>query len=384
MANILLTGATGLLGRYLLKDLLQAGHQVAAVVRPSRRSDPEVRVEAAMRVWESQLGKSLPRPMVLGGDINSPDLGLDGRQIRWAAENCDTIIHNAASLSFVSTGRESEPWVSNVDGTRNVLEFCEQASIRNFFHVSTAYVAGKRTGIVRESELDEGQEFANPYEESKVEAEKMVRDAKFLDSLTVFRPAIIVGDSQTGMTFTYHNFYVVLQLCYTLARSMGKVDLTGKVSSPGVQVNVDGHECKNLVPVDWVSQVMSQIVSDPALHGETYHLAPRVPVSSRLIRDVIEEVVGVYGLGFSGADSTMGTDNEIEEVFFKHMEVYHSYWKDDPIFDASNTRAACPDLPCPHVDREMLLRLARVAIERSFNWRDPKVEARPELVPSLN
>jgi hypothetical protein len=72
--------------------------------------------------------------------------------------------------------------------------------------------------------------------------------------------------------------------------------------------------------------------------------------------------------------------HEAEELFFKHMEVYHSYWKDDPEFDASQTMAAVPHLPCPHVDREMLIRLAQAAIERRFNWRDPKIEPAAEPV----
>ncbi|WP_437205060.1 SDR family oxidoreductase [Planctomicrobium sp. SH664] len=384
MGHILVTGATGLLGRYLMRDLILRGQKLAVLVRPSRRSDPQTRIEAAMRVWESQLQQELPRPVVLTGDINSPDLGLDGRQIQWAAENCDTVLHNAASLSFVSTGRDSEPWVSNVNGMKTVLEFCQQAGIDNFHHVSTAYVAGKRHGLVYENELNVGQEFANPYEESKVEAEELVRNAKFLKSLTVFRPAIIVGDSNSGLTFTFHNFYVSLQLAYTLALSMGQEDFTGKIVSDKFQINVDGYERKNLVPVDWVSEVMSTIVSDPSLHGKTYHLTPRVPVTARLIRDVLEEVVGLYGLRFCGAGGTMGSNSEIEELFVKHMEVYLSYWKDDPEFDATNTLAAVPHLPCPHVDRQMLIRLAKAAIDRNFNWRDPKVE-RPakELVGTL-
>jgi hypothetical protein len=141
---------------------------------------------------------------------------------------------------------------------------------------------------------------------------------------------------------------------------------------------VDGHERKNLVPVDWVSQVMARIITNPEFHGQTYHLTPRVPITVRLIRDVMEEVVGMYGLSFSGADGSMGIDQESEQIFLKHMEVYHSYWKDDPEFDSTNTQRAVPELLCPIVDRQMLIRLARVAIERSFNWRDPKVEATPQ------
>ncbi|HWL08877.1 MAG TPA: SDR family oxidoreductase [Planctomicrobium sp.] len=387
MSHILLTGATGLLGRYLMRDLLSRDVPLAVLVRPSRRNDPHVRIEAAMRVWEKLLQRSLPRPKVLCGDINSPDLGLTGPELRWAAENCGSILHNAASLSFVSTGRHSEPWRSNVGGTQNVLEFCEQAGIENFNHVSTAYVAGKRTGRVYETELDVGQEFANPYEASKVEAEQMVRGSKFLKTVTVFRPAIIVGDSQSGLTFTYHNFYAMLQLSSTLSQSMAEMDFTGKLPGGTFQINVDGNERKNLVPVDWVSEAMSRILTTPSLHGQTYHLTPRVPITVRLMRDILEEVVGMYGVKFSGSNSSMGGigGEEVEQLFYKHMEVYHSYWKDDPEFDSTNTIQALPDLPCPLIDRKMLTHLSRVALQHGFNWRDPKVEptyARPELVAS--
>lgn len=375
MGHLLVTGATGLLGRFLMKDLLTRDVPLAVLVRPSRRSDPHARIEAAMRVWDAELGRDLPRPVVLCGDITAADLNLTGPELRWAAENCDSLLHNAASLSFVSTGKDSEPWRSNVGGTRNVLDFCRDSGIEKFFQVSTAYVAGKRTGTVYESELNVGQEFANPYEESKVAAEEMVRAAEFLKSVTVFRPAIIVGDSRKGMTFTYHNYYVMLQLCHTLVTGMTVPNYTGKYEAPGFSINVDGHERKNLVPVDWVSEAMATIVSSPELHNQIYHLTPRVPVTARLMRDIMEEVVGLYGIRFIGAHEQMGLPGAgPEEIFYQQMEVYHSYWKDDPVFDASNTLRALPHLPCPHVDREMLARLSRVAIERRFNWRDPKVE----------
>lgn len=382
MDHILLTGATGLLGRYLMRDLLARGVNLAVLVRPSRKNGAETRIEAAMRVWEELEGRSFPRPVVLGGDINRPDLGLSGPEIKWVAENCSSIIHNAASLSFVSTGRDSEPWKSNVDGTATVLEFCQQANIREFHHVSTAYVAGLRQGLILENELNVGQQFANPYEESKVMAEEMVRSCPAIDSLTVFRPAIIIGDSKTGLTFTYHNYYAALQLAYTIGHSMAHRHFVGKIDGGRVHLNANGHERKNLVPVDWVSEVMSTIITNPSLHGQTYHLTPRLPISTRLMRDVIEEVVGSFGLRLETSRDHQVERSELEEIFFKHMEVYESYWKDDPEFDSTNTQRAVPHLPCPHVDRPMLLHLSRVAIENGFNWRDPKVEA-AKLSPVL-
>lgn len=381
MEHLLLTGATGLLGRYLMKDLLTSGRQLAVLVRPSRKFDAETRVEAAMRVWDDLLGYEIPRPVVLSGDINKPDLGLSSNEIKWTAENCRSIIHNAASLSFVSTGRDSEPWRSNVDGTSRVLEFCQQAGINEFFHVSTAYVAGLRQGRIYETELNEGQEFGNPYEESKVMAEEMVRGSSFIDSLTVFRPAIILGDSQTGLTFTYHNFYAVLQLALTIGHSMAERHFSGKIDGTVFHLNATGSERKNFVPVDWVSEAMKEIVNDSSLHGQTYHLTPRVPITTRLLKDIMEEVVGSFGLGIGSNTQKASERTELEEVFFKHMEVYESYWKDDPEYDSSNTQNAVPHLPCPHVDRDMLIRMSAAAMEKGFNWRDPKVE-KAHLAPA--
>jgi nucleoside-diphosphate-sugar epimerase len=100
------------------------------------------------------------------------------------------VLHNAASLTFRGTDPACEPWRTNVEGTRHVLDVCRQAGIRHFHHVSTAYVCGLRDGIVREDELEVGQDFGNDYERSKVAAERLVRGADHLETVTVFRPSM--------------------------------------------------------------------------------------------------------------------------------------------------------------------------------------------------
>ncbi len=374
MGYLLLTGATGLLGRYLMRDLLSAGVQLAVLVRRSRRKTPGARVEAAIRSWEEIEGRTFERPVVLEGDITQPDFGLTPDQTKWAAENVDSILHNAASLSFVSTGRHAEPWRSNVDGTKNTLEFCRQANIRKMFQVSTAYVAGIRDGRVYEHELRMGQEFANPYEESKVEAEELVRDCKHLESVTVFRPAIIIGDSRSGITFTYHNYYVMLELAHKLTEQLGAKDFTGRGMANYINLDAKGEWSKNLVPVDWVSAVMSHIVTHPEHHGQTYHLTPRLPISVRLMRDVIEQVNNLYGINFGKPVKIENNQSLALELFQSHSEVYASYWRTDSIFDSTNTQKAAPHLVCPHVDRDMLVRLSEAAIENNFGWKDPAIE----------
>ena len=351
MSYHLLTGATGLLGNYVLRDLLLHQFPVAVVVRPNRKQSARQRIESMLCQWDRHLGKSLPRPVVMEGDIAQPDLGLDAVNIRWAAEYCSAVIHNAASLTFHSTSNEGEPWRSNIEGTRNVLEFCRNTGIRKYHHVSTAYVAGLRQGRVLESELDVGQEFSNDYECSKLRSERLVREADFLDEPTIFRPGIIIGDSQTGMTTTYHGYYAALQLVNTIVRAMPPNE-TGLVGGEQNRMTLTGEETKYLVPVDWVAAIMSHVITHGMWHGRTYHLTPKHPVTVRLIRDVLEQSTGFYGATFCGPGSQPEGASESEKLFYEHIRVYNSYWKMDPEFDTTNTELACPQLPCPEDNRE--------------------------------
>ncbi|WP_339911566.1 SDR family oxidoreductase [Symmachiella dynata] len=373
MSYQLLTGATGLLGRYLIRDLMQADVPLAVLVRPTRKASVRQRVEQMMAFWEERLGHAMPRPVVLEGDISQENLGLDDRSVKWVEEHCTGMIHNAASLTFHSTGPESEPWRSNIQGVRHVLDLCEKTGIRQFLHMSTAYVCGLREGRVLETELDVGQERGNDYEMSKIDAEKMVHAASFIDDLTICRPAIIVGDSQTGYTSTYHGFYAALQLAYTLVRSM-EPDDTGRVRSIA-RFELSGNESKNLVPVDWVSAATTHIVTHPELHGQTYHLTPRHPATIRLVSDILEDATRFYSAKFVGEDAEIDDWGEAEQIFNDNIHVYNSYWRDDPTFDCTNTLTAMPHLPCPDVDREMLLRMSKVAIDSNFGGgRDKRVD----------
>ncbi|MFO0191359.1 MAG: SDR family oxidoreductase, partial [Planctomycetia bacterium] len=222
---ILLTGATGLLGRFLLRDLSAQGRQVAVVVRGSKTAGAEARVDDLLRDWREVAGAEVPRPVVLQGDITLPGLGLSASAREWVAANVDEVVHSAASLSFDRREADGEPYASNVGGTANVLELCRTAGIRRLHHVSTAYVCGLRRGRVLETELDVGQTPGNDYERSKIESERAVRAADFLDVLTVYRPSIIVGDLVNGFTNTFHGFYKPLRIVQPFVESFLQASL---------------------------------------------------------------------------------------------------------------------------------------------------------------
>lgn len=373
MPYCFITGATGLLGSYLLRDGLLAGTKMAVLARPNRSQSARQRVEGILGEWERLIGRLLPRPVVIEGDLLSKGLGLEGADVRWLSRHCTSVIHNAASLSFHSRERDDEPWLSNVTGTRQVLDLCRRTGIRQFHHVSTAYVCGLRNGRILESELDAAQEFGNDYERSKIEAERMVRDADFLSPVTVYRPSIIVGDSRTGRTTTYHGFYALLRLAHTLvSRLVRGATAGGEVVSA---IGLTGSERKNFVPVDWVSSVMNHILGKPEYYGNTYHLVTRHPVAVSKIADVVQQAVETYSTLATEADVSRCDADWFARSFFSEMAVYRAYWRNDPEFDDTNTVAAAPHLPCPEFDDGKLLRLSKYAIEHNFGkMRSPRVK----------
>lgn len=381
---ILLTGATGLLGRFLLRDLSAQGRQVAVVVRGNKTANAEKRVDELLHDWREVAGADVPRPVVLEGDITLPGLGLSASVLDWVAANVDEVVHSAASLSFDRRDADGEPYASNVGGTANVLELCRIAGIRRLHHVSTAYVCGLRRGRVLESELDVGQTPGNDYERSKIESEQAVRAANFLDVLTVYRPSIIVGDLVNGFTNTFHGFYKPLRIVQPFVESFLQASL--KSGSLLDVLGMTGAERKNLVPVDWVSAVMTRIILDPSLHGATYHLTSTRPTSVGLLCRVFEQMVVEMAerprAAVGGGKPASGFDPALlARLFGDQMQVYRAYWRDDPEFDSSATRRAVPDLTSPAIDEPTIRRLCRFAIGNGFRW---PPAANEKTKPGLN
>jgi thioester reductase-like protein len=362
--HLLLTGATGLLGSYLVRDLLLDGQPLAVVVRRSRRESPEARIERIVSDWETELGKRLPRPRVLAGDLTAPCCGLSDADLGWVARHCSALLHNAASLSFRGSDRAAEPWLSNVTGTANMLDLVRVTDIEHLHHVSTAYVCGLRSGTVAEDDLDVGQDFGNDYERSKVEAETMIRAAAGPASVTVYRPSIIVGDSHTGFTSTYHGLFAVLRLGHTL---LTKVAL-GSTSCSAILrlLGVAPSNSKNFVPVDWVSAVIAHGVQKPEARGRTFHVTHPEPVSNVAFGAVVQEAVERYSKAASPDDPELCDEQWFADNLSAQLDVYRSYFRNDPTFDRANTEAIAGHIPCPPLDHPRLMRMAKFAIDQDF------------------
>lgn len=353
---LLLTGATGLVGQYLVRDLLLEGYRLALLVRAGKSESAQLRVESVLQMWESELAMVLPRPVVLEGDVSEPELGLSPASQDWIRQNCDRVLHNAAVLTFVGEDRAGEPWRTNLGGTQNVLSLCEKLGLVEMHYVSTAYVCGEREGVIREEELDCGQSFRNDYEHAKFLAEKLVREAKFLKRLTIYRPAVISGDSRTGYTSTYHGLYMYLQMI-ALVNRYTEPGPDGRRHTP-VRMQMTGEEPRNIVPVDWVSQVICRLVGNPSAIGKTFHLAPKSRVTPRQIIDAGFQYFNSYGAEFVGPaeKSSDGGATSTERAIQESKTIYEAYESSDPEFDTSNVDLFLPDLPSPEIDSTMLAR----------------------------
>jgi thioester reductase-like protein len=377
----LLTGATGLVGRYLVRDFLLNGHLLAVVVRKSRRQDAHQRMEEVLQHWERELGRPLPRPVVLAGDISETGFALSATDRQWVNDHCDKIIHSAAILEFYGEDRAGEPWRTNLGGTRNMIQLCRDLDIRDIHYVSTAYVAGLQEDVVKETSLAAGQEFRNDYEHSKFLAESEVRAIDFADHVTVYRPAVISGDSRTGYTNTYHGIYLYLRLMALMIPALPPGP-DGVRFTP-IRLRMDGTERRNIIPVEWVSAVMTRLFETPEARDLTFHMAPDVPLTSRELIDFSGEYFNSTGAELCGDDydklpPVSRDDNEdqwmFERLITENMTTYAPYERTDNTFDMTNTKRFAGDIHCPEIDRTVIRRYIEYGNEDKWGKRRSDVQ----------
>jgi long-chain acyl-CoA synthetase len=272
---VLLTGATGFLGAQVARRLVsRTDHQVVALVRAPDAEAASRRLARAWWDWpELAAGIADGRVEAVAGDVREPGLGLDPADQRELARRVTHIVHAAADLRLAAPLAELRR--TNVAGVAHVLELATAAhhdhGLARLTHVSTAYVAGLRPGEVPEDDLTGRYGFANGYEHSKYEAERLVRAAASALPVTVARPAMIVGDSRTGAVRTFNTAYAPLRRYLT-----GRQRLVP--ARPDLRVNI--------VPVDWVTDAIVRLTFDPAAEGRTVHLtAPfeSLPTAAELI-----------------------------------------------------------------------------------------------------
>ena len=284
---------------------------------------------------------------MLEGDIAEPQLRAVDATIwlGWRAIAA-SILHSAASLTFQAEEADGEPWRSNVEGTRHVLDVCRQAGIRQCHHVSTAYVCGTRRGRILETELDVGQQPGNDYERSKIDGRKRSPGGRLL------RPGdgLSAVDHRRRFANRLHDF--VPRLLYAAAggplaaanrplgndfqRRLAGRDRAGwpRTQEPGAgRVGFGGDDR----PGDARGVPRPDLSSDQSQAG---HGRGDAGGDREILAELVYtgKVDGGKANGHGQADRRPSDD--FLASFREQMKVYQSYWSDDPQFDSTAT-AAC-------------------------------------------
>ena len=264
---ILVTGATGFLGVQLVHELLQREPraQLALLIRDRPGQSGQQRADAFVPEADRA------RVQVISGDVSHPNCGLDSATYERLSAETTRVIHSAATVRFDHSLEEARR--INVEGTRRILDFAAGARrLRSLAYVGTAYVAGERSDVVREDELAIGQTYRNTYEQTKAEAEALVRSRLCTIPGVILRPSIIVGDSRTGATSSFKMMYWPL-----------------KIYARGLWRTVPGYPdaVLDIVPVDFVAQAVARLLFDPAAMGCTVHLCAG-PRASATIHEVAQ------------------------------------------------------------------------------------------------
>lgn len=206
--GILVTGASGFLGTELVSRLLSSPDQSAGRVRVLIRGrDAQAKYKKLCSSISSG-SADLSRLELVSGDITLENLGLGSAELDRLAKKTNKIFHCAASTNLGQSLEDARS--TNLVGTKHMLDFASRSntfnSFENFFHVSTAYVAGDTTWTVDSSKIGLNQPFKNGYEQAKAESEILVRGSGL--NHCIYRPSIIVGDSQTGITTSFNVLYI--------------------------------------------------------------------------------------------------------------------------------------------------------------------------------
>ncbi|MGZ4857190.1 MAG: SDR family oxidoreductase [Methanobacteriaceae archaeon] len=273
MNQVLLTGANGFLGTQIAIRLLK--NHSDKIITLIRAENEEIALRRLKRNWwdKPELLEALDeRVKVVPGDITLERLGMNDDLYDSLTSSLTHIVHTAADLRL--HGPLEELHQTNLLGTQNLIKLALQANkngkFYRFSHLSTAYVAGKRSGTIFEEDLTDRYGFWSNYEKSKYEAEKALRESNL--PYSVFRPGMVVGDSKTGEIKTFNTLYVLLRLY-----------LTGKLSI----IPTSSSLTLNPVPVDYVADSVKYLTFNPHAEGKSFHLTAS---KSKLptIREIIE------------------------------------------------------------------------------------------------
>ena len=250
------TGATGFIGKRLVKKLLE---RKGSVVHFLIRKESESKVDGLRAYWGLTDAKSAARAVPVFGDLTTKKLGVATDVVKALKGQINHFYHLAAVYDL--SADEASQVAVNIEGTRNTVDLAKAIDAGHFHHVSSIAAAGLYEGVFREDMFEEAENYEHPYFMTKHESEKIVRK-ECKGAWSVYRPAMVVGDSATGemdkIDGPYYFFKLIQRMRQLLPPWMPTIGLEGGRI--------------NIVPVDFVVNALDVISHKTAINKKCYHL----------------------------------------------------------------------------------------------------------------
>jgi len=380
MATILITGATGTIGSSLASSLESKGHRLIYLVRPKNGQDVAERLSEALSL------RTIGSRIIWEGNIVLPLCGVKESEIQEWKGKINKVVHCASSISFDEV-QKKETFSINVGGTNNALELADVLGIPEFHHISTAYVAGD-ADYFTETDFDIGQTCRNPYERSKLEAEILVKK-EFPKTFSIYRLAIVVGDSSSGYTPQFTGYYRPFAFFWHLReglkkktpdnlRRYGKEGIVfgennGMLTLP-ISIVSSPISTLNLIPRDWVAEILSNLVEMP-VKGKAFHVVHPAPKKVRWITDVTFDCLNINGYTYEKQNNNHAGSpllSKIQRIFDHDIRAYLPYIIHEARFATANITSALGNRYSspPEVDKAFLRRLLKYAKSVDFGKKE--------------
>jgi thioester reductase-like protein len=361
-----ITGATGFLGSYLAAGMLAAGEHLFVHVRCANRHDGMDRLRRALEVVSVDSITALEdRVTICPGDLSAEMLGLSKEDIELTLSSCDRYLHCGANVRFDMELEQARD--VNVCGTRELLRLAKRRTsiggLNRVDLVSTAFVAGRTSGVVFEERLDLCVEFSNTYEQSKFEAEEVAWDSMGELPICLHRPSIVVGEANSGQTTNFTALYAPI-----------------RIYAMGLWRTIPGNRDSTLdiVPVDYVRDAILELRTRPESLGRCFHIT-----AGRERTITVGEVVSVVESFFPDRKEILFRDPErwsrlvlpiLKRVPIRRLSLvagvataYLPYMTSNPLFDDKHARDLLDSVGIvPPAVRDYVVNLLEFAVKSDF------------------
>jgi nucleoside-diphosphate-sugar epimerase len=377
--TIAITGATGFLGSHLMASMLAQGYSIIILGRSSREGTLKERISRLLG-WFG-IKNLIDQVTCIDTDLSKDKLGITDEEYSRLCSIVNCVIHCASDTSFSENKRE-KVMAANIDNLKGILEFSKNANVKSFYYISTAYVAGLCNNICAEI-IPEGKLFTNVYEESKAAAENII--ASFCKNnsicLSIIRPSIVYGDSQTGRSLKFNALYFPIRSALTI-RDIYLNDLNNnggkKAAKNGIYVDSEGYLFLplkiylpaegdiNIIPVDYFVNATIEIIEN-CPEGGIFHLTNSSKTTMKTVAKYycrlmkVKGVEIIYGLAPDSVER-----NPAEELFDRFIEPYRPYISDKRKFDRTNTDRLIKNLRPPEFTYEIFKICMEYAVK--VNW----------------